>query len=201
MLPFSTTSCPFQDAEIGKTFWIMHSGQKIDIENLLPSDINLDDIAHHLTKICRYSGALRLNHHYSVANHCLALYYYTRDNDYPIEVQRAILMHDASEAYLGDVNGILKQYLDDYKVLEVFVNAVIEHKYALATDPTTKLILHSLDKRILLDECLAFMPHHYKYFKEQQPNSEPLGITLYPESDLSLTKALFLHACAQLDIK
>jgi hypothetical protein len=179
----------------------MHSGQKIDIENLLPSDINLDDIAHHLTKICRYSGALRLNHHYSVANHCLALYYYTRDNDYPIEAQRAILMHDASEAYLGDVNGILKQYLPDYVKIESTVTHLIDVKYGLYVDPTTKLILHSLDKRILLDECLAFIPHHYKYFKEQQPNSVPLGITLYPETDLSLTKALFLHACEQLDIK
>lgn len=181
-------------------FFLMHSGQEIDIENLSIEQINLEDIAHHLTKTCRYGGGLNLKHHYSVANHCIALYYYAMDNNLPIEVQRGVLMHDASEAWLGDVNGIIKKYLPDYLELEEMFTSLIEAKYELSQDPMIKSIIYELDKRILLDEALDFIPHRYDRFKSQYPNLEPLGIRLYPEQELSITKAMFLHCCEQLNI-
>jgi 5'-deoxynucleotidase YfbR-like HD superfamily hydrolase len=178
----------------------MNSGAEIDIENLSIDDINLEDISHHLTKICRFSGGLNLKHHYSVANHCIALYYYAMDNGLSIEVQRGLLMHDASEAYLGDVNGILKKFLPDYLEVEEMFTTLIETKYNLCTNPMTKEIINQLDKRILLDEVRAFMPHRYDRFKYQCPDLKPLGIKLYPEQELSITKAMFAHCCQQLNI-
>ena len=181
-------------------FWIMHSGQKIDIDNLSVDDINLEDIGHHLTKTCRYGGGLDLKHHYSVANHSIALYYYAMDNNMPIEIQRGLLMHDATEAYLGDLNGILKRYLPDYLAIEQVFTDLITTKYRLPTDTMTNEIIHQLDKRILLDEANAFIPHHNGIFREQYTHLQPLGIKLYPEQDLHITKAMFLHCCNQLDI-
>lgn len=182
------------------TFFLMHSGQEIDLENLTIDQINLGDISHHLTKICRYGGGLDLRHHYSVANHSIALYYYAMDNNYPIEVQRSALMHDASEAWLGDINGILKQLLPDYLKLEKMVTNLVENKYNLSQDSMIKSVVSELDRSILLDEAKAFLPHRYERFKSQYPNIEPLGINLYPEQELSITKSMFLHCCEQLNI-
>ncbi len=183
------------------TYYIAHSGIKIDLTNMSIYDINLDDIAHHLTKICRYGGALDLHVHYSVANHCIALFYYALENGLSIDVQRNVLMHDASETYLGDVVSGLKNLLPCYKEIELLVEELIKTKYNLSNEPDIELIVKELDTRILLDESKAFVPTHYKLFKEQLTNYEPLGIKLYPEKHLSVTKAMFLHCCEQLNIK
>lgn len=181
-------------------YWLMHSGTKIHLDNMSIDDINLDDIAHHLTKICRYGGGLKLNHHYSVANHSIALYYYAMDQGLPLEVQKCLLMHDATEAYLGDVNDILKLWLPDYMEIEEMVKQLIWAKYQLPDDPMVDEIVNQLDKRILLDEAKAFYKDKYKHFADQYPHLTPLGIKLYPEQELSITKAMFLHCCNQLNI-
>ena len=181
-------------------YWLMHSGTKIHLDNMSIDDINLDDIAHHLTKICRYGGGLKLNHHYSVANHSIALYYYAMDQGLPLEVQKCLLMHDATEAYLGDVNGILKLWLPDYMEIEEMVKQLIWSKYQLPDDPMVDEIVNQLDKRILLDEAKAFYKDKYKHFADQYPHLTPLNIKLYPEQELSITKAMFLHCCNQLNI-
>lgn len=185
-----------------KTFYITHSGIKIDLENITANDITIDDIAHHLTKICRYGGALDLNLHYSVANHSIALYYYAWERNVPIEVQRGLLMHDAAEAYLGDIVAGLKPLLPCYKELELKVEKLITSKYGLSTDVVTASVVKELDTRILLDEAKVFMPQYYRLFQEQLGvGIQPLGIRLYTEKTLSITKAMFLHCCEQLGIK
>jgi 5'-deoxynucleotidase YfbR-like HD superfamily hydrolase len=181
-------------------FFLMNSGRKIYLEDLSVDDVHLSDIAHHLTKICRYGGGLSLNHHYSVANHSIALYYYAMDKGLSVDIQRNLLMHDATEAYLGDVNGILKQYLPDYMCIEEVFKQLIWSKYQLSRDPLVEDTVKQLDKRILLDEAQAFYRDKYTYFQEQYPNLEPLNIRLYPEQELSITKAMFLHCCEQLNI-
>jgi hypothetical protein len=181
--------------------FITHSGREIDINNISTNDICLDDIAHHLTKWCRYSGALDFRKHYSVANHSLALFYYALDNGLDYHIQRRLLLHDATEAYLGDMNGSIKPYLNDYKILEKKVDGLIIAKYGLVISDEIDRIVKELDKRILLDEAKAFFPSYYHVFKRQAKDTHPLGIRLFHESDLSMTKTLFLHTCEMLDIK
>jgi len=61
-----------------------------------PEDIDIHDIAHHLSLICRFNGACRV--FYSVAQHCcivsdaLARPYKLRG-----------LLHDGTETYFGDM--------------------------------------------------------------------------------------------------
>lgn len=95
-----------------KNFWMQtHSGRKLVLADPNPEQITLEDIAHHLSHICRFSGATR--EFYSVAQHsCLV----AANVPAPLGVQA--LLHDAAEAYLGDVIWPLKQLLPEYKVLE-----------------------------------------------------------------------------------
>lgn len=181
--------------------FIMNSGREIDILNISADDICVEDIAHHLTKWCRYTGALPLNRHYSVANHSLALFYYALDNGLDYHIQRACLMHDAAEAYIGDINGAIKPHLPDYKEMEYRIEQIIKEKYGLVYDSVIENKVKELDTRILLDEAKVFFPNSYHVFKRELPGIHPLGVKLYNEIDLSLTKTLFLHTCEMLDIR
>ena len=182
-------------------YYITHSGRRIYLSSMSEKDIQLKDIAHHLTKICRYGGALNLNQHYSVAQHSVLLASYARANGYTLDIQRALLLHDATEAYLGDVVSGLKALLPDYKDIERGVQGLIAEKYGISLAPCVEKVVKELDTRILLDEALAFVPHHYEHFKEQLVDLEPLGVTPLNEGNLTLTYRSFLAYCGLLGIK
>lgn len=80
-----------------------HSGKLFDIFNPRPEDICIEDIAHALSMQCRFNGHTK--QFYSVAEHSLncARIAATLDND-PEAIWLA-LMHDAHEAYIGDLPG------------------------------------------------------------------------------------------------
>jgi len=89
------------------------SGKAADLLDLQPQDIHLAEICHRLSQQCRYAGATPV--FYSVAEHCLNLDKYfdsrnpsqPRDDDTP-EMHIAALLHDAAEAYLGDMIAPIK---------------------------------------------------------------------------------------------
>lgn len=182
-------------------YYIMNSGRLIDLEKISEKDICISDIAHHLTKICRYGSALPLNLHYSVANHSIALVYYAMDKGYSEDVQRALLMHDAAEAYLGDVVIGLKRLLPDYKKLETKVEKIIRDKYHTYLSVAQRKLVRGFDTRIALDEAKTFFPEHYSKFNAQLIGEEPLGIKIYKDANLELTKRMFLHTCEMLGVR
>lgn len=184
------------------SYFATASGRTIDLKRLSPEDIHLGDIAHHLTKICRFGGAMALGSHYSVARHSLNLAYYAIDNKLKPNIIKACLMHDASEAYLGDIVTGLKGILIDYKYnqLETTVQEMIADKYDIDIY-TTESIVKEFDTRIVLDEAASFMPHFYDIYKAQLIGYEPLDIIVREDSSLALTKIEFLHLCESFDIK
>lgn len=180
----------------------MKSGQRVDASRLDFTQINLQDIAHHLTSINRFGGALPLDQHYSVAQHSILLAKYAYEKG-QVEAARGCLMHDATEAYLGDILGPLKPLLSDYLKIENELMALIVDKYKL----NMLEIVTVYDKCILLDEALAFFPDRYQDFVGQKSsytgrNLEPLGVT--PQNDISnlaQVRQLFLYWCHKLGIK
>jgi hypothetical protein len=181
----------------------MHSGQRIYPEIILEEDICLDDIAHHLAKICRYGGSLPLGTHYSVAQHCIQLVLHAKYNGYDTNVQRALLLHDASEAYLGDVVTDLKKLLPEYKKLETQLQRIIYNKYEIVTSHPINNTVKSLDTRILLDGVKFLFAYQYQHFSEQLPGTNPLGInSFYRELDGGIySYHKFLATAQELGIK
>lgn len=65
------------------------------------NDIEIEDIAHALSLLCRANG--HFEHFYSVAQHLLNCAKEAKARGYSKRVQLGCLLHDASEAYLSDV--------------------------------------------------------------------------------------------------
>ena len=103
------------------------SGLKFDPLNPKPDQITIEDIAHALSQVCRFAGHTR--HFYSVAQHS-----YLGSFLVPEEDAKWFLLHDASEAYIGDLISPLK-YLTEagkaYRPIEKRIMQVICQKFGL----------------------------------------------------------------------
>ena len=102
------------------------TGGQFDFVDPQPEMVKVRDIAHHTSLLCRFTGALQ--EFFSVAEHCLIVSHLV-----PPEFAFEGLMHDASEAYLNDLNKPAKETLLDYKALEKKIEHIIALKYGLPT--------------------------------------------------------------------
>ena len=89
---------------MSKTWMETISGKRVDLFSPDPSQIDIYDIAHQLSQINRFNGATKVP--YSVAQHSLYVSMLV-----PEHLQLDALLHDAHEAYMGDINTPLKQYI------------------------------------------------------------------------------------------
>lgn len=87
-------------------------GRMVPLLEIQPEHISIGDIAHGLSMLCRFGGQVR--DFYSVAQHC---FHVSRLQTSP-EAALWGLLHDATEAYLGDVIGPLKRHLPEYEGIE-----------------------------------------------------------------------------------
>ncbi len=122
-----------------------------------PAEIHLGDIARALSRLCRFNGfGARF---YSVAEHLVNCLEYARQLAPRPDIwqMQAILMHDATEAYLGDVTSPLKALLPEYRALEAKMAAAINRRFRLRLDLETQHLIKHIDKIMLATEKQALM--------------------------------------------
>ncbi len=107
----------------------LYSGAYLDLLDPQPV-MTVEDIAHGLSNICRYTGQCRFR--YSVAEHAWIVATRLAELEYPPHVVFAGLHHDDSEAFIGDVATPLKMLLQpQYGKIEAAITAVIERKFEI----------------------------------------------------------------------
>ena len=82
------------------------TGLYVNPLQLRPEDIDYRDLAHHLSLICRYTGACP--EHYSVAQHSVYVAQAMKKRYGDAEAALAGLLHDAEEAYFNDIASPVK---------------------------------------------------------------------------------------------
>lgn len=102
-----------------------YSGKLINIHEPSPESITLYDIAVGLNNVCRFGG--QIHTHHGVDKHTLLVHHLA-----PPHLKKCALLHDASEAFLGDVIKPLKEILGDaYKTIEQRFELLIFDKYGV----------------------------------------------------------------------
>jgi hypothetical protein len=120
------------------------SGRMIDLLDPSPADIHLDDIATHLSKICRFAGALPV--FYSVAQHSVLV-----SREVSSEYKLAALLHDAAEAYMGDIPRPVRHILGNAVAeIEDRLEKAIAHRFDICY-PFPHAIRRA-DSRLLVSE-------------------------------------------------
>ena len=130
-----------------------YTGKKLYFESPSRGDIDIKDIAHALSMLCRFTG--HTSQFYSVASHSLLVAEHCEGGP----VCRMVgLLHDAAEAYLGDVSSPLKSLLPTYRDLHEDLLGVIFAKFGLFYDPGSIAMTTAMqaDKIALVYEVEAF---------------------------------------------
>lgn len=141
--------------------WIeTFTGKAVDFDAVKAGDICIEDVAHALGNLCRFVGHTR--EFYSVAQHSVLVS--LGSAPYPVHG----LLHDAAEAYIGDLSYPLKQYFESerqtaaLRKLETDLNGAIAESLGVPDfaqwDAKWKPIVKRADLRALATERRDLMP-------------------------------------------
>lgn len=116
------------------TAWIPNmikvaSGHYVNLLDPDPETLDIPSISASLSKICRFGG--HAPKFYSVAEHCMHAVALAVEDGADKVLQRSLLLHDASEAYLGDVVKPLKLHLPGYVAIEDNMVEAIEKRFGV----------------------------------------------------------------------
>lgn len=115
-----------------------------------PFTPDIKSIAKSLSYINRFNGHVGT---YSVAQHSILVAL-----KLPPELQLSGLLHDATEAYIGDIASPLKKYMSDkgswqYDDLEKYYHYIIDSHFKV---DTTNPLVKEVDMRMLVTEAETF---------------------------------------------
>lgn len=146
-------------------------------------EVKLTDIAHQLAKICRFGGATL--DFYSVAEHSLRV-----ADLVPPELRLQALLHDAAEAYCGDVVRPLKRNLTGYDAIESRIAFAIGEKFGVDLVNLHPLVIQA-DNEMLAVEFRDLLAHR----GDRKPLPEPpRGVRIYETLTPRAAATLFYQA-------
>lgn len=130
--------------------WILtHTGKHFDLMQPSAENVSPLDIAHALAHLCRFNG--HTHRFYSVAQHsCMVA------DLVPAEHRLAALLHDATEAYIGDITRPFKALLPDARQIEQYIWHAICARFRL--DPELPACVQDADMIALATEKRDLMP-------------------------------------------
>lgn len=119
-----------------------------------PEEIDARDIAHNLSNLCRFNGAS--DEFYSIAQHSVLCADMALGKYGSRRLARLMLLHDAHEAYIGDVSRPLKSVLKSYESIEAAAWCAVAKRFGLPEILPREL--SEIDDEMLALEKAALLP-------------------------------------------
>jgi hypothetical protein len=166
---------------------LLHSGEYLNLLDPKSSKFSIEDIAHGLSMTCRFNG--QCNYFYSVAEHCVFMSHQIQ-TEYAFEA----LMHDASEAFLGDIVTPLKKILPAYQEIEKSFERQIALRYNLPMKMSPQV--KKADTRMCVTEKQQLM-NNFDVWDEGMRDVLPYNIDL-PCWPSDYAKQMFLQTYERL---
>lgn len=167
--------------------WIQtYTGRAFDYAQPKASAVNIQDIAHALSHLCRFAG--HTHRFYSVAEHSV---YVSRQ--VPREFALQGLLHDAVEAYVVDLPKPLKDLIPAYQMYEAAAWSAVAYHFGLPHDLDE--CVKAADTRLLLaerDQLLGAPPHPWQDYGVQ-----PAALTIRAHNPAG-AKLMFLDRFYEL---
>lgn len=144
---------------------LVRTGRFFDLSYPQAGLIAQDDIVHSLARLCRYTG--HTPWHYSVAEHSAHVLWLARrlypPQSIPRSLQLALLLHDAHEAYVGDISWPLGNLLqtvagDWLDRLKRSIDAAIAARFRFDARWFDAPLVKRCDRALLLIEMWTFWP-------------------------------------------
>jgi hypothetical protein len=161
-----------------------------------PEQLDIGDIARALANVCRFGGHCRS--FYSVAQHSVIVSELVEQRGGDVEDVFAALMHDATEAYLGDMPHPIKHRSPlgvAFKEAEDRLEAVLRARFNIKADvPEIKKV----DRALLATERKALSGEGWRW--PELDGVEPLDIELVAWPADEAARA-FAARYAELDAK
>jgi 5'-deoxynucleotidase YfbR-like HD superfamily hydrolase len=139
-----------------------------------PSQLDAGDIARALANQCRFGGHSRV--FYSVAQHSVIVSELVEQRGGDVEEAFAALMHDATEAYLGDMPHPLKHRSPlgaAFKEAEDHLEIALRERFAIKADVSE---IKRADRALLATERRAFSAEDWHW--PELEGVEPLDLEL-----------------------
>ena len=178
----------------GENGWITtYTGKKFYPLSPNPEDVDILDIAHALSLMCRFNGHCRV--HYSVAQHSVhaSLLGQTR------QVCLWGLLHDAAEAYLPDVCRPVKMAFKHFKEWEEnILNAVAARYYLPFPTEEEQKEIKRIDNQLVVTEGRDLLRGD---ISDWTVKAKPLDIEIFPKSPKEAEEEFLLRWIDVKDIK
>jgi hypothetical protein len=159
-----------------------------------PEQLDAGDIARALANQCRFGGHCRV--FYSVAQHSVIVSQLVEQNGGGVEDAFAALMHDATEAYLGDMPHPLKHRSPlgaAFKAAEDDLERAISDRFRVKPDvPEIKRV----DRALLAAERRAFSAERWHWPELEGVEPLDLDLTAWPPDEAA---EAFARRYAELD--
>jgi hypothetical protein len=167
------------------------SGRKFYPLDPRPEEIFPEDLAHGLAMTCRFGGQSK--RFYSVAEHCVRV-----SELIDPRFAREGLLHDAAEAFIGDMIRPLKHQPEmvEFRKAESVIEIAVRVRFGLKQTPECWTAVKEADNRILVDEIGELMRVPSAYW-ERHENVRGFGASIQGW-DPALSETLFLERFFEL---
>lgn len=146
---------------------VTHKGIEFDYINPTKEMIDVDDIIHSLININRFIG--HSSRAYSVGEHTFYCFMMAQMLGYTTREKLLVLIHDFTEAYVGDCPTPLKKLLPEFALIEEKVENAICERFGIEppTEEEFKKI-KAIDMTMLVVEMRDLTEHSWENFVNEQ---------------------------------